>query len=155
MNFEDMLKWSGAAMPAILLFNLLVTIAMTMTVYRLSRRQVAMEALKLVGSRWQEINREFIAKPSAQRVFDPQRFANKSDDDVILLNIVFQVINTCFEIHSAGANKLIDLKLRDVLFAGSAASLKAQHALVREILGKSASYPADFVASLLRTTAAC
>ena len=75
-------------------------------------------------------------------------------DLTVRLRIGANRVNTCFEIHAAGANKLVGAKLCASLFAGSAASLKAQHALVHEILRKDASYPADFIASLLRTTSA-
>ena len=88
MSVDDLVKWSSLAMPLILAVSTLIAIM----VFRFTRRQAQMEALKLVHSRWQDINRAMIDRPDIQRLLGDERFNEKSDEDVIVYNFIFQIL---------------------------------------------------------------
>ena len=79
MPNDMLLWWNTLAMPLILA----VSTTIGVMVYRFTRRQAQMQALQLIHSRWQEINRAMIERPQVQRLLDDRKFADKSDDEII------------------------------------------------------------------------
>ena len=81
-------RWDAMLMPLVMLLNLIVSTVIAMLVYRFTKRQATMETLKLINSRWQEINKLIIDRPQIQRLIGDARFADKSDDDIIAYNFL-------------------------------------------------------------------
>lgn len=144
MTAEQTQIWNSFAMPVIMLLNLIVSTGIGVLVYRFTRKQAQMEALKLVHSRWHEINRLIIEKPNMQRLLGDANFAGKSDEEIIAYNFLFQILNVTYEVHFAAAQGLIDPRLAGQFIAGNASVLRHRRTDVLELLTWSCGYDEAF-----------
>jgi len=135
-------------MPLILLLNLIVSSGIAVLVYRFTRNQAQMEALKLINSRWQEINKIVIEKPQMQRLLHDAKFAKKSDEEIMAYNFLFQIVNVAYEIHFAATRGLIDSALADRFIAGNVSVLMHRRDDVLELLTWNRGYDAEFCQKL-------
>ena len=144
MSVDELVKWSSLAMPLILAVSTLIAIM----VFRFTRRQAQMEALKLVHSRWQDINRAMIDRPDIQRLLGDERFNEKSDEDVIVYNFIFQILNVCYELHFARQRGLIDAEIGDQFLAGNLDILRGRRTEVLDILSWNRGYDPVFATTV-------
>jgi hypothetical protein len=144
------LKISSLAMPIILLLNLVVSSGIAWLVFAFTRRQSSMDALRLINSRWFELNRMFMDKPHLTRLLRDDRQLGKTDEDVIVFNLLYQVINICHEAHIAAKRRLIDRALSEQVIQGSVAVLRGRREEVLAILASADEYDADFRRRLRR-----
>lgn len=140
MSIDELMKWSSLAMPLILGVSTLIGIM----VFRFTRRQAQMEALKLIHSRWQEINRIMIERPGIQRLLGDERFKEKSDEEIIAYNFIFQILNVCYELHFARRSGLIESTLADQFLAGNLDILRGRRKEVLDILSWNRGYDLGF-----------
>lgn len=109
-----------------------------------------MDALRLINSRWFELNRMFMDKPHLTRLLRDDRQLGKTDEDVIVFNLLYQVINICHEAHIAAKRRLIDRALSEQVIQGSVAVLRGRREEVLAILASADEYDADFRRRLRR-----
>lgn len=140
MNIDALVKGSALAGPLVLC----VSTAIAVMVYRYTRRQGQMEMLKLVHSRWQDMNRFLIERPDIQRLLGDTRFQDKSDEEIIIYNFIFQVLNLCYELHFARRRGLVDRAVADQFMAGNIEVLRGRSKEVLDILSWNRSYDAAF-----------
>lgn len=148
MTVDQAQIWNSLSMPVIMVLNLMVSTGIAVLVFRFTRKQALMEALKLVHSRWHEINKLFIEKPRMQRLLDDARFVGKSDDEIAAYNLLFQLLNVTYEVHYAAAQGLIDRRLADQFIAGNAKVLQHRREDVLELLTWSRGYDDAFCQKL-------
>ena len=144
MTADQAQTWNSFSMPVIMLLNLMVSTGIGVLVYRFTRKQAQTEALKLVHSRWHEINKMIIEKPQMQRLLGDANFAGKSDEEIIAYNFLFQILNATYEVHYAAGQGLIDRRLADQFIAGNASVLQHRRADVLELLTWSRGYDDAF-----------
>jgi hypothetical protein len=144
MSIDELSKWSSLAMPLILGVSTLIGIM----VFRFTRRQAQMEALKLIHSRWQEINRIMIERPDIQRLLGDERFKEKSDEEIIIYNFIFQILNVCYELHFARRSGLIESAIADQFLAGNLDILRGRRKEVLDILSWNRGYDLGFTTSV-------
>jgi hypothetical protein len=137
---EMLLLWNSLAMPLILG----VSTCIGVMVFRFTRRQAQMQALQLIHSRWQEINRSIIERPQLQRLLGDARFTGKTDEEIAAYNFIFQIVNSCYELHFARAHGLIDREIADRFLDGSADVLRGRRAEVLDMLSWNRGYDASF-----------
>jgi len=147
MSIDELIKWSSLAMPLVLGVSTLIAVM----VYRFTRRQAQMEALQLIHSRWQDINRVMMERPDIQRLLGDARFGDKSDEEIIVYNFVFQILNVCYELHFARRRGLIDTVLADQFLAGNLDVLRGRRKEVLDILGWNRGYDSGFCTEVRRT----
>jgi len=150
MSAEQWAAWNPMMMPLIMLLSLIVSTTIAVLVYRFTRRQAQMEALKLINSRWQEINKTIIDKPMVQRLIGDPRFAQKSDEEIITYNFLFQILNVAYEVHFAAKHGLIDAALAKQFIAGNADILRHRNNDVLEMLSWNRGYDAAFCKEMRR-----
>jgi len=146
MSIDELVKWTSLVMPLVLGVSTLIAIM----VYRFTRRQAQMESLRIIHSRWQEINRAMIERPQVQRLLDDRKFADKSDDEIIVYNCIFQIVNVCYELHFARRRGLIDPAMADTFFAGNLDVLRGRRVEVLDILDWNRAYDDAFKAIVRR-----
>ena len=144
MNVEQWTAWNSILMPLIMLLSLIVSTTIAVLVYRFTRRQSQMEALRLINSRWQELNKTIIDKPMVQRLVGDPRFAKKSDDEIVTYNFLFQVLNVTYEIHFAAKQRIIDAPLARQLIVGNTDILRHSKEQVLEMLSWNRGYDSAF-----------
>jgi hypothetical protein len=150
MSIDDLVKWTSLAMPLVLGVSTLIAIM----VYRFTRRQAQMESLRLIHSRWQDINRAMIERPQVQRLLGDRKFADKTDDEIIVYNCIFQIVNVCYELHFARRRGLIDPAMADTFLSGNLDVLRGRRAEVLDILDWNRAYDDGFKAVVRRQLAA-
>lgn len=150
MNTQQWAQWSPMLMPLIMLVSLIVSTIIAMMVYRFTRRQAQMDALKIINSRWQEINKIIIDKPMVQRLLGDPKFAEKSDEEIIVYNFLFQILNVVYEVHFAAKQQLIDATLARQFIAGNAAILHHKRTDVLDMLSWNRGYDAAFCEEIRR-----
>jgi hypothetical protein len=146
MSIDDLVKWSSLAMPLVLGVSTFIAVM----VFRFTRRQAQMEALQLVHSRWQDINRVMIERPDIQRLLGDQHFREKSDEEIVLYNFIFQILNVCYELHFARQRGLIDATIADQFLAGNLDVLRGRRKEVLDILGWNRGYDPGFCMAVRR-----
>ncbi|MBA7481280.1 hypothetical protein ES707_16750 [subsurface metagenome] len=146
MLTDTLLIWNSLAMPVILGVSTFVGIM----VYRFARRQAKMQALQLIHSRWQDINRSIIERPHVQRLLGDERFAAKTDDEIAAYNFVFQIVNSCYELHFASSSGLIDRAMAERFLDGNADILRGRSAEVLDILTWNRGYDEAFCNDIRR-----
>lgn len=146
MSIDDLVKWTSLTMPLVLGVSTFIAVM----VYRFTRRQAQMESLRLVHSRWQDINRLMIERPNVQRVLGDRRFASKSDDEIIAYNCIFQILNVCYELHFGRIRGLIDPAMADTFLAGNLDVLRGRRAELLDILQWNRAYDDAFKAIVRR-----
>jgi hypothetical protein len=140
-------------MPLVLGVSTLIAVM----VYRFTRRQAQVEALKLLNSRWHDINRILMERPHIQRLLGDARLSTRTDDEIIVFNFLFQVLNICHEIHFAKERGLIDKAVASQLLQGNLDVLRGKPEQVLELLSWNRGYGEDFcrlVSESLRSTLA-
>ena len=142
MSIDEVIKWSSLAMPLVLG----VSTAIAVMVFRFTRRQAQMESLKLIHSRWQDINRVMIERPDIQRLLGDERFQEKSDEEIIVYNFIFQILNVCFELYFARQRGLVEAAVADQFLAGNLDVLRGRRKEVLDILGWNRGYDPGFCA---------
>jgi hypothetical protein len=142
---ETIVKFSSLAMPLILLCSLYVTFLL----YRFTRAQARLETLKLLDSRWQEINRSMIERPELQRLLGDPRLSQKTDEEIRTYNLLFQILNICHEVWFALRDGLIDRSMGESFLAGNIALLRARREEVKLILADGRGYDPRFIAHVL------
>jgi len=150
MNAEQWTAWNSILMPLIMLLSLIVSTTIAVLVYRFTRRQSQMEALRLINSRWQELNKTIIDKPMVQRLVGDPRFAKKSDDEIVTYNFLFQVLNVTYEIHFAAKQGIIDGPQARRFIVGNADILRHSKEQVLEMLSWNRGYDAAFCDEMRR-----
>jgi hypothetical protein len=150
VTIESSWNWSAVLMPLIGLLNLVISTTIAILVYRFTRRQAAMETLKLINSRWQEMNKLIIERPEIQRLIGDPRFAGKTDEDIIAYNFLFQILNVCHEVHLAGAHGLINREVGGRFIRGNVDILRNRRADVIDMLKWSRGYDPEFIAEMQR-----
>jgi hypothetical protein len=149
MSIDELVKWTSLAMPLVLGVSTFIAIM----VYRFTRRQAQMESLRLIHSRWQDINRVMIERPNVQRLLGDRRFSGKSDDEIIVYNCIFQILNVCYELHFARIRGLIDPMMADTFLAGNLDVLRGRRAELLDILDWNRAYDDAFKAIVRRQLA--
>ena len=144
MTADQAQIWGAFSTPIIMLLNLLVSTAIGALVYRFTRKQAQMEALKLVHSRWHDINKIIIEKPQMQRLLGDPYFQEKSDEEIIVYNFLFQILNVTYEVHFAASQGLIDRSFADQYIAGNSSVLRNRSNDVLQILTWSRGYDEEF-----------
>jgi hypothetical protein len=150
MSVEQWTALNSLLMPLIMLLSLMVSTTIAVLVYRFTRRQSQMEALRLINSRWQELNKTIIDKPIVQRLVGDPRFAEKSDDEIVTYNFLFQVLNVTYEIHFAAKQGIIDGQLARRFIVGNADILSHSKEQVLEMLSWNRGYDAVFCDEMRR-----
>jgi CHASE1-domain containing sensor protein len=150
MSGEQWTALNSLLMPLIMLLSLMVSTTIAVLVYRFTRRQSQMEALRLINSRWQELNKTIIDKPMVQRLVGDPRFAKKSDDEIVTYNFLFQVLNVTYEIHFAAKQGIIDASLAERFTVGNADILRHSKEQVLEMLSWNRGYDAAFCGEMRR-----
>jgi AraC-like DNA-binding protein len=112
--------------------------------FRFTRRQAQMQALQLAHFRWQEVNRSIVERPHLQRSLGDARFENKTDDEIVVYNIIFQIMNSCYELHFAKAQALIDREIADRFLDGNADVLRGRNPEVFGMLSWNRGYDKSF-----------
>jgi len=146
MLIDELVKWTSLAMPLVLG----VSTSIAIMVYRFTRRQAQMESLRLIHSRWQDINQVMIERPQVQRLLGDRRFEGKSDDEIIVYNCIFQIVNVCYELHFARQRGLIDAAMADTFLAGNLDVLRGRRAVVLDIVEWNRAYDDGFKAVVRR-----
>lgn len=144
MAIDDLVRISSLAMPLLLG----VSAAIAVIVYRFTRRQAQVATLTLVHSRWHEINFGIMRQPHIQRLLGDARFADKTDDEIVVYNFLFQILNTCYELHFAAARGLVDRQIAQRFLAGNADVLRGRRAEVLDMLSWNRGYDPVFCADL-------
>ena len=150
---ERILTWSPLLTPMIMLLSLIVSAYIGLLVYQFTRRQAQMVALQLVHSRWQEINKIIIDKPMVQRLLGDKRFEDKTDNEIIAYNFLFQIINVAHEVHFAATHGLIDHSFAAEVMAGNADILRHRRKDVLEMLAWNRGYDRKFSEEMARLMA--
>jgi hypothetical protein len=127
---DELIKWSSLAMPLVLGVSTLIAVL----VYRFTQKAARLQALNLLHSRWHEVNRVLIDRPAVQRLLGDPRFVDKSDDEIIVYNLAFQIVNTCYELHVAGKNGLVEPAVVADAIAGSLMVFRGRPDLLQDIL---------------------
>jgi hypothetical protein len=140
MPADMLLLWNSMAMPLILGVSTFIGVM----VFRFTRRQAQMQALQLIHSRWQEINRSIIERPHLQRLLGDARFTDKTDEEIAVYNFIFQIVNSCYELHFAKAHGLIDRKIADRFLDGNADVLRGRSVEVLDMLNWNRGYDKSF-----------
>jgi hypothetical protein len=109
-----------------------------------------MEALTLLHSRWQEINRSIIERPCVQRQRRDARFTSKSEDEIVLCNFMFQILNLSYEAHYAANLRLVDRASAEAVIAGNSPVLSGRRHDVIEMLGWERGYDRQFCDDMKR-----
>ena len=94
--------------------------------------------------RWQEINRSIIERPHLQRLLRDARFTDKTDEEIAVYNFIFQIVNSCYELHFAKANGLIDREIADRFLDGNADVLRGRSVEVLDMLNWNRGYDKSF-----------
>ena len=140
MQADMLLLWNSLAMPLILA----ISTSIGVMVFRFTRRQAQMQALQLVHSRWQEVNRSIIERPHLQRLLGDTRFAEKTDEEIAVYNFIFQILNSCYELHFAKMHGLIDREIADRFLDGNADVLRGRSTEVMDMLSWNRGYDKSF-----------
>lgn len=140
MPADVLLLWNSLAMPLILGVSTFIGVM----VFRFTRHQAQMQALQLVHSRWQEVNRSIIERPHLQRLLGDVRFANKTDEEIAVYNFIFQIVNSCYELHFAKSHGLIDREIADRFLDGNADVLRGRSTEVLDMLSWNRGYDKSF-----------
>ena len=140
MLIDDLVKWTSLAMPLVLG----VSTAIAILVYRFTRHQAQMESLRIIHSRWQDINRVMIERPEVQRLLGDSKFAAKNDNEIIAYNCIFLILNVCYELHFARQRRLIDPAMADTFLSGNLDVLRGRRLEVLEILDWNRAYDDGF-----------
>lgn len=123
---------------------LAVSTAIAVMLYRFTRRQAQMEALKLIHSRWHDINLGIIARPQIQRLIGDAKFASKTDDEIVAYNFMFQIVNACYELYFARSRGLIDREIAERFLTGNAEILRGRRTEVLDMLSWNRGYDREF-----------
>jgi hypothetical protein len=140
MSVDMLLLWNALAMPLILGVSTFIGVM----VFRFTRRQAQMQALQLIHSRWQEVNRSIVERPHLQRLLGDARFTGKTDEEIAVYNFIFQIVNSCYELHFARAHGLIDRKIADRFLDGNADVLRGRSTEVLDMLSWNRGYDKSF-----------
>jgi len=103
-----------------------------------------MESLRIIHSRWQDINRVMIERPEVQRLLGDSKFTAKNDDEIVVYNCIFQIINVCYELHFARQRRLIDPAMADTFLTGNLDVLRGRRHEVLDILDWNRAYDDEF-----------
>jgi hypothetical protein len=149
MSLDELVKWTSLAMPLVLGVSTLIAVI----VYRFTRRQAQMDALKLVHSRWQDINRFMIEHPDIQRLLGDARFREKSDEEIVVYNFIFQILNVCYELYFARQRSLIDATVAKQFIEGNLDVLRGRREEVLDIISWNRGYDSGFCTLVRRNFA--
>ena len=145
MSMDDVIKWSSLGMP----LGLGVSTFIAVLVYRFTQKAARLQTLQLLHSRWHDINHVLIEHPGVQRQLGDPRFVGKTDDEIIVYNLAFQIVNTCYELHAAADHGLVERDVADSTIAGSLAVFQGRPEILLDILKWNPAFDAKFRARFM------
>jgi len=77
-----------------------------------------------------------------------ERFKEKSDEEIIVYNFIFQILNVCYELHFARQSGLIEAAIADQFLAGNLDILRGRRKEVLDILSWNRGYDLGFITSV-------
>jgi len=95
------------AMPALFLMSLIVTIIVSVTSHRTSKRLTQLEMLRGIDQQWQALNSAILSRPDIQRHINPEE-ENISEREIVRKNIVYYVLNLELQIQRSSKSNIIN-----------------------------------------------
>jgi hypothetical protein len=90
-----------------------------------------------------------IERPHLQRLLsDPIR--RQADEEIAVYNFIFQIVNSCYELHFAKAHGLIDREIADRFLDGNADVLRGRSVEVLDMLSWNRGYDESFCNAMRR-----
>ena len=95
------------AMPTQFLMSLIVTIIISISSHRTSKRLTQLELLRGIDQQWQTLNSAILSRPDIQRHINSEE-ENISEREIVRKNIVYYVLNIELQIQRSNKLNIID-----------------------------------------------